>query len=183
LIAKAPAFTRFLFHQDDHAGQVAGEHVGLVSGLFAVEQHLLAIAHDPRGRLRGLAQRKPPFPPKRRGLAFVTAAQDGDFAPAVAQSPGKFFHDRGLARPAHREIAHDHDQTAKGLIVQDPMPVKPEPCLRSQAEKIGQDLQKRSVNRCAGILPAPQNHVDRVKLERVDFLLEPGRHEVRSNED
>jgi hypothetical protein len=120
-----------------------------------------------------MRQRPPPLLPQRRRLALVAAAQDRDFPPAVAQGLRKFLHHGRLARAAHRQIAHHHHQAAERLVMQNPVPVKPPARLHDPAEQPRQRLQKRPVNRRPRVRAPPQNYIDRVEFEGVDFFLQP----------
>ena len=160
--------------QHDHAREIARQHVGLVAGLFGIEQHALAIAHHARRRLLRVREAVPRPAPEGGRLALVAAAEDGDAAAALGQRTGKLFHHRRLAGAAHRQVAdHDH-QAAQRLIVQQPLPVEPEPQLHHPAEQKGHPLQKRPVDGRPGVLPPPKDHIDGVLLEGVILFPQPG---------
>ena len=163
-----------LVDEHDHAGEIFREHVGLVAGLLAVEQHVRAVAHNARRRLVGVREAIPEFFPKRLGLALVAAAEDGDAPAAVAQRPRKFLDHWRLARAAHSQVADNDNEATQRLIVKDALPVKPEPRLRDPAEQPGQRLQERPVNGRPRARAPPVDEIDRVEFEGVDLLLQPG---------
>ena len=116
----ATAFHAVLVHQHDDVSQVRGEHVGLVTGGFGVEQQGFAVGNNARRRAV-LAEEK--FVDQAlgqgRGFRAIAAREDRHGAALVAQFAGEFFHDRRLAGAAHGEVANGDDLHAERRVAED----------------------------------------------------------------
>src|SRR5688572_11318352 len=115
----------------------------------------------------------PPAFPERRRLALVAAAEDRNLAATVAQRAGEHLDDRGFPRSAHREIADDHHEATQRRVVEDAMPVEPQPKLHKTAEQIRAHLQKTGEHQSGGPFPFPEDYVDAELLKFVELLAEP----------
>ena len=107
---------------DEHgdAGEVAGEHEGLVAGLGGVEQNGFSVRDD-AGRGRGAAGEKAVGQAGEEGFGdgFVTAAEDGDAAAGLLEGAGEFFNHGCLAGASNGEVADADDQGAHGVTAED----------------------------------------------------------------
>ena len=114
---------------DDHGDlvEVAGEHVGLVAGVFRVEQRPVAgadqLGHLVGGHRLAVAAAQPLL---RLGelAALVAAAEHGDPAAAVAQGAGEQLDHRGLAGAADGEVADADHLGAEVALADDPVAVR-----------------------------------------------------------
>jgi hypothetical protein len=132
-----PGLHPVLVHEDDDPGQVARQHVRLVAGLLAVEQHVLAVAHDPRRRLVRVGDPVPGLLPERGRLALVAPAEDRDLAAPVPQGLGELLDDGGLARPARPSGCRRRPRGSRAGGPSGSVAVEPEPQLDDAAEEPG----------------------------------------------
>jgi hypothetical protein len=111
--------------EDGDAGEVAGEHEGLVAGLGRVEQHRFSVRNN-AGRRRGAAGEKTvgEASEERLGDGFVAAAKDGDAAPGLLQGAGEFFDDGSFAGATDGEIADADDQGTNRVTAEDGVVIK-----------------------------------------------------------
>ena len=107
---------------DEHgdAGEIAGEHEGLVSCLGGVEEDRFSVRNNARGRgnpawkkLIGQAGEE------RFGSAFVATTEDGDAATCFVERAGKFLDDGSFAGATYGEIADADDHDADGVSAKD----------------------------------------------------------------
>jgi len=169
-------------HQHNDAGEIAGEHEGLVPGFGGIEEDVLAVADDLGRGVLAVAEPAPPADIKRLGAAFVTAAEDGDVAAALGEGTGEFFDDGGLARAADGEVADHDDRDAQGLIAeQDALAVEPNAHTDHAVKYEGEDRKRASKEGNADAILAPvvhHVHGEFLKLPRADgHTFQPaGRH-------
>ncbi len=107
---------------DEHgdAGEIAGEHEGLVSCLGGVEEDRFSVGNNPRRggdaaweKLIGQAGEE------RFGSAFVATTEDSDAASCFVERASKFLDDGSLAGSPYGEIADADDHDADGVSAED----------------------------------------------------------------
>ena len=115
---------------------------------------------------------------KRRGLALVAAAQDGDLAPAPGQLAREKLDHRRLARAADGQVAHADDEAAQRVDRAEPRFVPPEPEAHAQPVKAREQEQEEAEGRGAKA-PAPfQDHVHGEPLHAVEEAVGRAGHGV-----
>src|ERR1017187_7531006 len=146
-------------HQHHHILEVGGEHVGLVTGHFGIEQQRLAIRYDPRRRGVG-AEKEFIQQPLVEGwrLGTVTAGKDGDVAALITQFTGELLHYRRLAGATPREITHGDDLHAEGRVPQNADVVKKAAGLDSHLVAFGAAIEKGTHERRARPGPLFEDH-------------------------
>ena len=121
----AGGFDAIGIDEDGNAGEVAGEHKGLVARLGGIEQDRFSVGDNTRGG--GGAAREELIGQAGEegfGYGFVTATEDGDATSGFEEGAGEFFHHGGLAGTADGEVAdaddHDPDRVAAedGVLVE-----------------------------------------------------------------
>jgi len=107
---------------DEHgdAGEIAGEHEGLVSCLRGVEEDRFSVGNNAGGRgdptwekLIGQAGEE------RFGSAFVAATEDSDAAACLVERSGKFLDDGSFAGATYGEVADADDHDPDGVSAKD----------------------------------------------------------------
>ncbi len=83
----------------------------------------------------------------------------------------KLLHNWGFPSPPHREITHDHDQTAQGFIMQNSFAIQERAQLNDPTEKVGKTLQNTSVNSRACIFTTAEDYIHGVEFKIVKTLL------------
>src|ERR1700733_6141544 len=87
-----------------------------------------------------------------RRLGTVTARENRDFAPGVAEFAGEFFDDRRFARTPDGEVADRDDLDAKSFVAQKTEVVKPAAQLDGDHENFRAAEKKSARELCAEII-------------------------------
>jgi hypothetical protein len=107
---------------DEHgdAGEITGEHEGLVSCLGRVKEDRFSVGNNAGGRgdpawkkLIGQAGEE------RFGSAFVATTEDGDAATCFVERAGKFLDDGSFSGATYGEVTDADDHDADGVSAKD----------------------------------------------------------------
>ena len=116
----AGGFDAIGIDEDGNAGEVAGEHKGLVARLGGIEQDRFSVG-DNAGRGWGPTGEEfiGQAGEEGFGYGFVTATEDGDATSGFEEGAGEFFHHGGLAGTADGEVADADDHDADRVAAED----------------------------------------------------------------
>ena len=131
---------------NDYSGEVSGKHKRLVARYGRIKQNAIAVGNH--ARLGRFAVGKPTqnFARKAVGFAFVAAAENCDFAPAVGERSRDFFDYGRLPSAADGEVSYHDNHTPQRGIAQNALVIHIEAQPRDCLEREGNAIQKSAVD-------------------------------------
>ena len=158
---------------DEHgdAGEIAGEHEGLVSCLRGVEEDRFSVRNNAGGRgdpawkkLIGQAGEE------RFGSAFVATTEDGDAATCFVERAGKFLDDGSLSSATYGEIADADDHDADGVSAEDGILVEAGTQAHDACVNRSEEEKERFKERCAASSRTIEDDIGGKLFERFESL-------------
>ena len=158
---------------DEHgdAGEIAGEHEGLVSCLGRIEEDRIAVRNNAGGRgdpawkkLIGQAGEE------RFGSAFVAATEDSDAAACLVKRAGEFFNDGSFAGATYGEVADADDHDPDGVSAKDGILIEAGAQTHDACVNRSEEEQERFKEGCAASSRTIEDDIGGKLFERFESL-------------
>ena len=158
---------------DEHgdAGEIAGEHEGLISCLGGVEEDRFSVGNNARGggnpawkKLIGQAGEE------RFGSAFVATTEDGDTATCFVQRAGKLLDDGSFTGATYGEVADADDHDADGVSAEDSILVEASTQAHDACVNRSEEEKDRFKEGCAAASRTIEDDIGGKLFERFESL-------------
>jgi len=158
---------------DEHgdAGEIPGEHEGLVSCLRGVKEDRFSVRNNAGWgwnpawkKLIGQAGEE------RFGSAFVSTTEDGDTATCFVQRAGKFFDDGSFTSATYGEITDADDHDADRVSAEDSILVEAGTQAHDACVNRSEDEKERFKEGCAASSRTIQDDIGGKLFERFESL-------------